>query len=132
MKSRKPILLLLLTSLLTPMTLQAQETTSLTDSLTRYGLESGKSYPAEVVAQLLDAAIAEGKLAVINAYNQGYKAGVMDYGPDSAKWESLASAWSKEAKAESKGPTWGTVFAGAGAGFLVGVTVGIGLCYLAK
>ena len=123
MKSRIPLPIALSMLLLGPMGLNAQETKAPTDSLTQYGLESGKSYSAEVVAQLLDAAVAEGQAATIRAFNSGYKAGALDYGPDSAYWEATAAVWSAEAK--RTGPTWGTVaIAGAG-GLVVGFGAGV-------
>lgn len=120
MKLKRLPLLILSIALLGLTSLNAQETKPPTDSLTQYGLEPGKSYSAEVVAQLIDAAIAEGRTEMVRAFNDGYKAGVMDYGPDSAYWETAAAAWSAEAK--RTGPTWGTV-AIAGAG---GLAVGFG------
>ena len=122
----KPLTLLILSLALLGLTsLSAQETPQPTDSLTQYGLESGKSYSAEVVAQLLDAAVAEGQAATIRAFNAGYKAGALDYGPSSAYWEATASVWNAEAKKTATGPTWGTVaLAGAG-GLAVGFGAGV-------
>lgn len=122
MKSKILPLLIFSIALIGPMNSGAQETTPPTDSLTQYGLEQGRSYSAEVVAQLLDAAVAEGRAATIRAFNDGYKAGSLDYGPDSAYWEAAAVVWSAEAK--RTGPTWGTVaIAGAG-GLVVGFGAG--------
>jgi len=83
------------------------------------------------VAQLLDAAIEEGRAIVkdevTKAYNQGYKAGAVDYGPNVAYWEAMSLAWKAEAK---PGPTWGTVAVGTGAGFLTGFVAGVGASIL--
>lgn len=117
----KPLTLLILSLALFGLTsLHAQETTLPTDSLTQYGLEQGKSYPAEVVAQLLDAAIAEGQAAIRAAYDAGYKAGALDYGPSSAYWEATANVWNAEAKKTATGPTWETVAIAGGGGLIVG------------
>ena len=124
MKSRIPLLIALSILALGLTSLNAQETKPPTDSLTQYGLEPGRSYPAEVVAQLLDAAVAEGRDKVKAAYDQGYKAGALDYGPSSAYWEATASVWNAEARATAQRPTWGTVALAGGGGFAVGVGFG--------
>lgn len=139
MKSKRLLPLILLLTVLSPMLLPAQETTSpITppiDSLTRYGLEPGKLYSAELVAQLLDAAIEEGRAIVkdevAKAYDKGYKAGAQDYGPDAAWWKAMSQAWKEEAK---PGPTWGTVAVGAGAGLIVGASASaiLALLFLAQ
>lgn len=131
MKLKRLLLLIWLISLLGLTSLSAQEmpqpTQQPTDSLTRYGLEPGKSYPEEVVAQLLDAIIQDARAIVADevakAYNEGYKAGSIDFAPNSAYWEAFSAALSREAK---PGPTLGTVAVGTGAGVLVGFVLGIG------
>ena len=127
MKYRRPLQMILLLIALSPMLLPAQETASPTSSMSAYGLEQGKSYSAETVLQLLDAFAQEGRAAVIDAYNQGYKAGAIDYAPNSAYWEAMSLAWKQEAK---PGPTWGTVAIGTGAGVLVGFVLGVGAVLL--
>jgi len=84
------------------------------------------------VAQLLDAAIEEGRKVVADevkkAWNEGYKAGVADFAPGSAYWESFSASLSKETK---PGPTWGTVAIAAGGGLIVGVGIGaIGAAFI--
>jgi len=76
------------------------------------------------VAQLLDAAVAEGQIGIVRAFNSGYKTGVMDYGPDSAYWEANAAAWNAEAKRTTGAPTWGTVAIAGGGGLAVGIGIG--------
>lgn len=123
MKSRIPPLLILSIALLGLTNLNAQETKPPTDSLTQYGLEPGKSYPAEVVAQLLDAATAEGQAGIVRAFNDGYKAGAADFAPSSAYFESFSAQLSAEAK--RPGPTWGTVAIAGGGGLAVGFGAGV-------
>lgn len=119
----KRLLLLILSMLLLGLTsLNAQETNPPTDSLTQYGLEQGKSYSAEVVAQLLDAAVAEGQIRAVRAFNDGYKAGAADFAPSSAYFESFSASISAEAK--RTGPTWGTVAIAGGGGLAVGIGIG--------
>jgi hypothetical protein len=62
------------------------------------------------------------------AYDEGYKAGVADFAPGSAYWESYSASLAKEAK---PGPTWGTVAIAAGGGLIVGVGIGaIGAAFI--
>ena len=122
MKSRIPLLIALSMLLLGLTSLNAQETPPPTDSLTQYGLELGKSYPAEVVAQLLDAAVAEGRAGIVRAFNDGYKAGAADFAPSSAYFESMSASISAEAK--RPGPTWGTVAIAGGGGLAAGIGFG--------
>lgn len=124
MRLRKLLPLILSIALLGPMSLPAQETSLPPDSLTQYGLESGKSYPAELVAELLDAAVAEGQIAVKNAYNEGYKAGLLDAAPGMAYWQEIAKEY--QAAAKPQGPTWGAVILSGFVGLLIGVA-GMGL-----
>ena len=131
MKSKLPLLITLLILALGLTSLSAQETPQPTDSLTQYGLEPGKSYSAEVVAQLLDAAIAEGRAATIRAFNAGYKAGAADFAPSGAYFESLSASMAAEARAKATGPTWGTVALAGGGGLAVGFGVGAVLMFIA-
>lgn len=124
MRFPKLLPLILSIALLGPMSLPAQEMTSPPDSLTQYGLESGKSYPADLVAELLDAAVAEGQIAVKNAYNEGYKAGLLDAAPGMAYWQEIAKEYQTAAKPRV-GP-WGTVILSGFVGLLIGVA-GMGL-----
>ena len=84
------------------------------------------------MAQLLDAAIKEGRAVVADEvtkeWNEGYKAGVADFAPGSAYWESYSASLAKEAK---PGPTWETVAIAAGGGLIVGVGIGaIGAAFI--
>lgn len=129
MRLSKLLPLILCLSLLGPMSLPAQETSLPPDSLTQYGLESGKSYPANLIAELLDAAVAEGQIAVKNAYNEGYKAGLLDAAPGMAYWQEIAKEY--QAAAKDRGPTWGTVALSGIIGLLIGAA-GMGLAALVK
>jgi hypothetical protein len=57
---------------------------------------------------------------VANAWNAGFKAAALQYGPGSAYWETAASIYLSGIKKETRGPTWGTVAIGTGAGLIVG------------
>jgi len=129
MRLPKLLPLILCLSLLGPMSLPAQETSLPISSLTQYRLESGKSYPADLVVHLLDAAIAEGQIAVKNAYNEGYKAGLLDAAPGMAYWQEIAKEY--QAAAKPQGPTWGAVILSGFVGLLIGVA-GMGLAALVK
>lgn len=60
---------------------------------------------------------------VANAWNAGFKAAALQYGPGSAYWETAASIYLSGIKKETRGPTWGTVAIGTGAGFTVGAAL---------
>ena len=130
MLSRMQILLIFLTLLLVPMRLLAQETPSSKASPEMYGLESGQSSPNELVAELLDASVDEGNKAAEKSFNEGYRQGLLDGQPDAAWWESFYRSMQKSMEKEQRGPTWGTVAVGTGAGFLTGLAVGFGALIL--
>lgn len=123
MRSRMLILPILLTLLLVPTKLLAQETPSSKTSPETYGLESGKSSPNELVAELLDAAVDEGQKAAEKSFNEGYRQGLLDGQPNAAWWESFYRSMNETFKKENPGPTWGTVAVGTGVGLLVGISV---------
>lgn len=79
-----------------------------------------------MVAQLLDAITEDARAItadeVAKAYNEGYKAGAIDFAPNSAYWEAFSAALSREAK---PGPTWGTVALAGGGGLAVGFGAGV-------
>ena len=125
MRSRMLILPILLMLLLVPTKLLAQETPLSKTSPETYGLESGKSSPNELVAELLDAAVDEGQKAAEKGFNEGYRQGLLDGQPNAAWWESFYRSMEALTK-EKPGPTWGTVAVGTGAGLLVGISLGIG------
>jgi len=120
MRFRKLLLLILSLSLLSPALSPAQGTSSPPTSMRSFGLEPGRSYSAETVYKLLELFSSTGQDAVKAAFDQGYKAGLLSAAPSAAYWESIAKEYQDTAKAQARGPTWGTVAIGTGGGFIVG------------
>jgi len=133
MKSKLLPLLILSLALLGLGNLNAQETsapaTPPPESLTKYGFEVGKLYLGEVADLYLDEALAAARPLIedeiARAWNDGYKQGVLDYGPESAKWEATAYVWRNEAVKTATGPTWGTVAIAGGGGLIIGAGIGV-------
>gem|GEM_PF-6359364 len=118
-----PILLTLLMLLLVPTRSPAQETPSSKTSPEMYGLESGKSSPNELVAELLDAVVDESQKAAEKGFNEGYRQGLLDGQPSAAWWESFYRSMNESWANAKPGLTWGTVTMAAGAGLLVGISI---------
>lgn len=56
-----------------------------TDIKSEYGIESGRSYNADEVAALLATAEEEAEASIQQAYAEGYKAGLLEAAPESAR-----------------------------------------------
>lgn len=56
-----------------------------TDIKSEYGIESGRSYSADEVAALLAIAEEEAEASIQQAYAEGYKAGLLEAAPESAR-----------------------------------------------
>lgn len=56
-----------------------------TDIKSEYGIESGRSYNADEVARLLAIAEEEAEASIQQAYAEGYKAGLLEAAPESAR-----------------------------------------------
>ena len=56
-----------------------------TDIKSEYGLESGRNYNADEVAALLAIAEEEAEASIQQAYAEGYKAGLLEAAPESAR-----------------------------------------------
>lgn len=56
-----------------------------TDIKSEYGIESGRNYNADEVAALLAIAEEEAEASIQQAYAEGYKAGLLEAAPESAR-----------------------------------------------
>lgn len=56
-----------------------------TDIKSEYGIESGRSYNADEVAAMLAIAEEEAEASIQQAYAEGYKAGLLEAAPESAR-----------------------------------------------
>ena len=62
------------------------------------------------------------------AYDEGYKAGLLDSYPDAAYWESLSKAMESQAKRQASAPGWGVVLGASGGSLAIGFAAGVVAC----
>lgn len=141
MKSKRLLPLILCLSLLAPASLSAQETKmpppALPGSLTKYGFIVGKLYLGEVADLYLDEALKATQPLIEDelkkAWNEGYKAGLLEAAPGAAYWQEIAREYQDAAKAQARGPSWGTVVLTGLGGLLIGAAgMGIAALILAR
>jgi len=119
-----PLLISLLVTMTQPLAAQ-MSTPSPNDSGNDYGIDPAALYPGTIVIELLAAAESEAVMSIDEAYEEGYKAGLLASAPDTAYWRSLAGDWKAQATAalsRSRLPWWAvpvSASAGAGIGFLI-------------
>lgn len=112
---------ILLILLITPAS-YAQTPMELRESLQNdYGIELTRSYPGSIVLELLQAAEAEIEAAVTEAFEEGYKAAMVQYMPELAVLQIREEALRMQLEREQRKnrffwPTAGATFA---AGFLL-------------
>lgn len=117
--------LLLLSLLLLPatQTLSAESgNPSPSDSGTRFNLESSKNYTAKEVQELLDVVIEEAEKSITEAYDAGYKQGVLEFKPEVSYWQTEAENYKRRLVLE-RGKKWQWAAGGAGIGLLGGAGI---------
>ena len=122
MKSRT---LLLLSLLLLPatQTLSAESgNPSPSVSGTRFNLESSKNYTAKEVQEVLDIVIEEAEKSITEAYDAGYKQGVLEFKPEVSYWKAEAENYKRRLALE-RGKKWQWALGGAGLGFIGGASL---------
>lgn len=122
---RKSRTLLLLSLLLLPatQTLSAESgNPSPSDSGTRFNLESRKNYTAKEVQELLDVVIEEAEKSITEAYDAGYKQGVLEFKPEVSYWQTEAENYKRRLVLE-RGKKWQWAAGGAGIGLLGGAGI---------
>lgn len=122
---RKSRTLLLLSLLLLPATrtLYAESgNPSPSDSGTRFNLESNKNYTAKEVQELLDVVIEEAEKSIAEAYNAGYKQGVLEFKPEVSYWKAEAENYKRRLGLE-RGKKWQWAAGGASIGLLGGAGI---------
>ena len=122
---RKSRTLLLLSLLLIPAmrTLYAESgNPSPSVSGTRFNLESSKSYTAKEVQELLDVVIEEAEKSIAEAYNAGYKQGVLEFKPEVSYWKAEAENYKRRLALE-RGKKWQWAAGGVGIGLLGGAGI---------
>jgi hypothetical protein len=92
----------------------------------KYGIDLTKSYTGKEVQALIDIVVEEAGKSIDEAYNAGYKQGVLAYKPDAEYWKVKAQGFEKELRSQT---TKNLMFclSGVSIGFLGGIGLGIGL-----
>jgi hypothetical protein len=126
MKFRIPLLLILLMRLIMPWSYAQTPPELPKEQNNAYGIELGESYPGIVILEILTAAENEIDAAVKEAYEEGYKAGVLEYAPKLAAAEALREMTQLSVEAERKKTKyfWQGLFITGGIAFLGGATIG--------
>lgn len=128
MKSRRLLPAILLLAALAPTSLGAQERSASTSLPVGQLIESGTSYSGATVKALLDAVWEEAAIQIRAAYDEGYKAGMLDSYPDAAYWKSLSEGMQAAAKRQAAAPGWGAVVGASGGGLVIGFAAGMAAC----
>ena len=92
----------------------------------KYGIDLTKSYTGKEVQALIDIVVEESEKSREEAYNAGYKQGVLAYKPDAEYWKVKAQGFEKELHRKTI-KNWMFCLSGVSIGFLGGIGLGIGL-----
>ena len=85
MKLKRLTAMICLLVLLTQSAMTQSSKNLKTDIKSEYGIESGRNYNADEVAALLAIAEEEAEASIQQAYAEGYKAGLLEAAPESAR-----------------------------------------------
>ena len=117
---------LLLMSLLLLPTMQTlyAESENLSPSVSgmKFSLESTKNYTAKEVQEVLEIVILEAEKSITEAYNAGYKQGVLEFKPEVSYWKAEAENYKRRLALE-RGKKWQWATGGAGIGLLGGAGI---------
>ena len=120
----KALLLTLLFLMLTMQTSFAQKKTeSEPTSENEYGIDLTKSYTGSEILELIQIVEQEAELAIDQAFNEGYKQGLLASAPDAEYWRVKSLQYESEITRLKK-EKWLYAFGGLGVGFLVGGGIG--------
>ena len=95
-------------------------------SESKYGVDLTKSYTGKEVQALIDIVVEEAGKSIDEAYNAGYKQGILAYKPDAEYWKVKAQGFEKELHRKTI-KNWMFCLSGVSIGFLGGIGLGIGL-----
>ncbi len=121
-KLRKKAQLILFLSLLTLPLIWSESKQSRTVSGNEFGIDLTRTYTGSEVAELLGIMAEEADKAIESAYQEGYKAAVLEYSPENERLRSLAESIKLNLKEERKKislPMWLVPIA-AGVSFVSG------------
>jgi len=125
-KSNKlpPVILLLV--LVTQILCAENGNQSPNDLEPKYGIDLTKNYTGREVSELIDLVVEEAEKSINEAYNAGYKQGVLAYKPDVEYWKIKAQGFEKELQ-KQRLQNWIYGLGGVSIGFLGGMGLGFGL-----
>jgi hypothetical protein len=115
----KKLMLAFLLMLLPTLTLTAQQSSSNSGSSgNEYGLDSEATYQGAEVIALLDIQQEEADAAILDAFNNGYKAALLEYKPQNVQLQSLNDSLSADLASWKKTsiPRWQSVLWNVGTG----------------
>ena len=92
----------------------------------KYGIDLTKSYTGKEVQALIDIVVEEAEISIDEAFNAGYKQGILAYKPDAEYWKVKAQSFEKELRKKTI-KNWMFCLSGVSIGFLGGIGLGIGL-----
>ena len=125
-KLNKLLQAILLTLLVTQTLCAENGNRSSNDLDSKSGIDLTKSYTGKEVQALIDIVIEESEKSIDEAYNAGYKQGVLAYKPDAEYWKVKAQGFEKELHRKTI-KNWMFCLSGVSIGFLGGIGLGIGL-----
>ena len=123
--NRRPAAILLMV-LVMQMSYAGNGSRSPNSSELKYGIDLTKSYTGKEVQALIDIVVEESEKSIDEAYNAGYKQGVLAYKPDAEYWKVKAQGFEKELHRKTI-KNWMFCLSGVSIGFLGGIGLGIGL-----
>ena len=91
-----------------------------------YGIDLTKNYSGKEVQALIDIVVEEAEISIDEAFNAGYKQGILAYKPDAEYWKVKAQGFEKELRKKTI-KNWMFCLSGVSIGFLGGIGLGIGL-----
>lgn len=125
-KSSKPLQAILL-MLLVMQTSYAGNASQLPNgSAPKYGIDLTKTYTGKEVQSLIDIVVEESEKSIEEAYNAGYKQGVLAYKPDVEYWKIKAQSFERELQ-KQRLQSWMLGLGGVSIGLLGGMGLGFGL-----
>ena len=96
----------------------------------KFGIDLTRNYTAQEVQELLDIVVEEAEKSITEAYNAGYKQGVIEFKPDVSYWKTKAEEYERQFLLERR-KKWRWALSGFGIGILggAGITIGVRLWY---
>ena len=123
--NRRPAAILLML-LVMQMSYAGNGSRSPNSSEPKYGIDLTKNYSGKEVQALIDIVVEEAEISIDEAFNAGYKQGILAYKPDAEYWKVKAQGFEKELRKKTI-KNWMFCLSGVSIGFLGGIGLGIGL-----